>query len=98
MRPERQERPAANRALSNVTDKARLRRATVRLDGDTIRITGSEIFATLRPANFRAVFCGSPTPSWFVDRRRRGVDRLPDLLAVLDAAGYKVTVVDGGGC
>jgi len=71
-------------------NKLIVRRAAVLVDEDTITIKGSAIFETLRPARMRPIFVGT-VGGWMLDRRH-----LANVLAVLDAAGYRVTVVDGG--
>lgn len=95
---ERQSRPTANRAASNVTatDTPKVLRGVVEADQDTIVVRGLNAFHVLRPAGFLPVFIGAGMGGWCLDRSRRGVDRLPDVLAVLQSAGFHLRVLVTG--
>lgn len=69
-------------------------RMAVYADPKLITVRGSAVVPlTLRPHGFRPVYIGASRGGWTVDRFKRGVDRLPDLLAALQAAGHRVTSV-----
>ena len=93
-RPERESCPAGNRTANASStavkfSNASVRRAAILVDEDTITIKGPAIFDTLRPVGIRPIFAGT-VGGWMLHRRR-----LPDALAALEAAGYRVTVVEG---
>jgi hypothetical protein len=70
------------------------RNAAVLVEDTTITVKGY-VADVLLAARFKPLFV-STVGGFMVDRRKRGLDRLPDLLAALDAAGYHVTVTEAG--
>ena len=90
-RPDREDRGAGSRAASTST---KVLRAVVEADDDTIVIRAMNAFDVLRPAGFRPVFIGAGMGGWCMSRHRRGVDRLADVVAALEAARYRVRVME----
>lgn len=69
-------------------------RMAVYADPKLIVVRGSRVvFDTLQPHGYRPVYIGAGLGGWTLDRFKRGVDRLPDTLAILAAAGHRVMSV-----
>lgn len=69
------------------------RNAVLLVDDEALTIKGPDVFKALRPHGLRPIYLGT-VGGWCLDRSRRGVDRLGDVLAVLDRAGFNVRVVE----
>ena len=71
-------------------------RLVIHADQNQITISGPPVvFDLLRPIGIRPIFVHSAEGSgWVCDRHKRGVDRLPDVVAALEAAGHRVRLVE----
>jgi len=71
-------------------------RLVIHAGAERIRISGpAAVFEVLRPAGMRPVFIhGAEGSGWTLDRYKRGADRLPDVVAALEAAGHSVRLVE----
>lgn len=102
--PEHRERPGDQTEASQMSldgDGTSVRRpmperghrAVVLADPGVVTVKGRGVFEALRAARFRPIFVGT-VGGFCLDRRRRGVDRLPDILAALEHAGFRVEVAE----
>lgn len=80
-------------------ERARMfgRRATVKIDAETITVRGPQVREVLRRRGLRAIFVGASLSGWTVPRHKSGRDRAGDVIAALQYAGYDVAVSDADG-